>query len=90
MLVRISSFVRITLCIKKSLSETSPGTRVNANRHITVRKITPAWSVPEGLPRFVYIAWAPFKAIFMAFQLAWIMGCITQRPNYILIQVRHA
>ncbi|KAI7887189.1 hypothetical protein K492DRAFT_139786 [Lichtheimia hyalospora FSU 10163] len=67
-------------------AETSPGTRVNANRHITVRKIIPAWSVPEGLPRLVYIAWAPFKAIFVALQLAWIMGCITQRPNYILIQ----
>lgn len=69
------------------LLETSLGTRINANRHITVRKITPAWSVPEGLPRLIYLVWAPFKAIFMAFQLAWIMGCITQRPNYILVQV---
>ncbi|KAI9244945.1 hypothetical protein BDA99DRAFT_528523 [Phascolomyces articulosus] len=66
--------------------ETTPGTRVTTNRFIRVRPIQSAWSVPEGMPRFVYLLWAPFKAIFIACQLIWIMGCITQCPNFIFVQ----
>jgi beta-1,4-mannosyltransferase len=67
--------------------ETNPGARINTNRHIKVRKIRQAWSVPEGFPKMFYLLWAPFKAVFMTVQLFWIMGCITQRPDFIIVQV---
>ncbi|KAL1933676.1 hypothetical protein VTP01DRAFT_7766 [Rhizomucor pusillus] len=66
--------------------DTAPGSRITTNRHIRIRRVRSAWSVPEGFPRLLYVAWAPFKAIFVASQLVWIMGCITAYPDYILIQ----
>lgn len=71
-----------------ALKDTPPGSRISTNRHIRLRRIRSAWSVPEGFPRLFYLLWAPFKAIFVALQLAWFMGCVTPWPNYILIQVR--
>ncbi|KAI9497282.1 hypothetical protein BDB00DRAFT_926141 [Zychaea mexicana] len=67
-------------------TDTAPGSRVTTNRHIRVRRIQSAWSVPEGMPRSFYLLWAPFKAIFVACQLVWIMGCITQYPDFIFVQ----
>ncbi|KAI8144070.1 hypothetical protein BJV82DRAFT_608208 [Fennellomyces sp. T-0311] len=66
--------------------ETSPGSRVTTNRHIRIRRIHSAWSVPEGMPRLLYLLWAPFKAVFVACQLVWIMGGITQHPDFIFVQ----
>ncbi|KAI8638417.1 hypothetical protein BD408DRAFT_351879 [Parasitella parasitica] len=66
--------------------ETNPGARVNVNRHIRVRPIRQAWSIPEGFPKTFYLLWAPFKAIFLSVQLFWIMGCISQKPDFIIVQ----
>lgn len=44
--------------------------------------------MPEGYPKLCYLLWAPFKAAFLAIQLFWVMGCITQRPDFIIVQVR--
>lgn len=77
--------------ITKSLSckilETNPGARINVNRFIRVRPIRQAWSVPEGCPKVFYLLWAPFKAMFLSLQLFWVMGCVTQRPDFIIVQV---
>ncbi|ORZ01024.1 hypothetical protein BCR43DRAFT_486237 [Syncephalastrum racemosum] len=67
-------------------TDTPVGSRISAHRYIRVRPIYSAYSVPEGCPRLLYLLWAPFKAIFIATQLIWIMGCITLRPHYIFIQ----
>ncbi|KAI8997825.1 hypothetical protein BDB01DRAFT_772606 [Pilobolus umbonatus] len=67
-------------------TETNPGARINVHRHIRVRSIRKPWSVPEGSPRLFYLVWAPFKALFMAVQLFWIMGCISQSPDFIIVQ----
>lgn len=67
--------------------ETNPGARINVNRHIRVRRIRQAWSVPEGSPKVFYLLWAPFKVLFLSFQLFWLMGCISQRPDFIIVQV---
>lgn len=69
--------------------ETNPGARINTNRHIRVRSIRQAWSVPEGFPKVFYLLWAPFKALFMTVQLFWIMACISQRPDFIIVQVHY-
>lgn len=68
--------------------ETNPGARINVNRHIRVRPIRQAWSIPEGFPKIFYLLWAPFKAMFLSVQLFWIMGCISQKPDFIIVQVR--
>ncbi|KAI9311544.1 glycosyl transferases group 1-domain-containing protein [Dichotomocladium elegans] len=70
-------------------TETAPGSRISTHRHITLRTIYSAWSVPEGMPRVLYLAWSPFKALFVAGQLIWIMGGVTQKPDYILIQAKN-
>jgi hypothetical protein len=70
-----------------SLLETNPGARINVNRHIRVRPIHQAWSIPAGFPRICYLLWAPFKAAFLAIQLFWVMGCISQKPDFIIVQV---
>ncbi|KAG0187709.1 mannosyltransferase [Apophysomyces sp. BC1034] len=62
------------------------GNRIATNRRIRIRRIREAWSVPEGFPKIVYLLWAPVKAVFAALQMIWIMGCITQCPNFILVQ----
>ncbi|CAO0800433.1 unnamed protein product [Mucor circinelloides] len=67
-------------------TETNPGARVNVNRHIRVRPIRQAWSIPEGMPKIFYLLWAPFKAMFLSIQLFWIMGCISQKPDFIIVQ----
>ncbi|KAI7889811.1 glycosyl transferases group 1-domain-containing protein [Mucor mucedo] len=67
-------------------AETNPGARINVNRYIRVRRIRQAWSVPEGSPKVCYLLWAPFKAIFLSLQLFWLMGCISQRPDFIIVQ----
>ncbi|KAG1152193.1 hypothetical protein G6F37_000338 [Rhizopus arrhizus] len=67
-------------------TETNPGARINVHRQIRVRTIKQPWSVPKGCPKLFYLLWAPFKAIWMTIQLFWIMACITQRPDFILIQ----
>ncbi|KAI8981877.1 hypothetical protein BDF20DRAFT_817371 [Mycotypha africana] len=30
--------------------------------------------------------WAPFKAIFLCIQLFWVMGCVSQSPDFIIVQ----
>ncbi|KAL9541439.1 hypothetical protein MBANPS3_009122 [Mucor bainieri] len=67
-------------------TETNPGARINVNRHIRVRPIRQAWSIPEGMPKIFYLLWAPFKAMFLSVQLFWIMGCISQKPDFIIVQ----
>ncbi|KAG0167239.1 mannosyltransferase [Apophysomyces sp. BC1015] len=67
-------------------AKTNPGSRIATNRRIRIRRIREAWSVPEGFPKIVYLLWAPVKAVFAALQMIWIMGCITQCPNFILVQ----
>ena len=69
-------------------TDTAPGFRVTTNRYIRVRPIQSAWSIPEGMPRLFYLLWAPFKVIFIGCQLVWLMGAITQCPNYIFVQVK--
>lgn len=73
-----------------NLIETNPGARINVNRHIRVRRIRQAWSVPEGFPKILFLLWAPFKAIFLCIQLFWQMGCISQRPDFIIVQVSYS
>lgn len=69
-------------------AETNPGARINVNRHIRVRPIRQAWSISEGMPKIFYLLWAPFKAMFLSIQLFWIMGCISQKPDFIIVQVK--
>ncbi|OAD77283.1 glycosyltransferase family 33 protein [Phycomyces blakesleeanus NRRL 1555(-)] len=66
--------------------ETHPTSRITTHRSIRVRRLRPAFSLPEKFPKLIYILWAPFKAIWIALQLAWVMNCITQTPEYIFIQ----
>ncbi|KAI9286583.1 hypothetical protein BC943DRAFT_320994 [Umbelopsis sp. AD052] len=67
-------------------NETSPIARVLTNRMIKIRPMRQAWSVPEGKPKILYLLWAPFKALFVALQLLWIMGGVTQYPDFIFMQ----
>ncbi|KAI8578033.1 hypothetical protein K450DRAFT_248715 [Umbelopsis ramanniana AG] len=67
-------------------NETSPIARVLTNRMIKIRPLRQAWSVPEGKPKILYLLWAPFKALFVALQLLWIMGGVTQYPDFIFMQ----
>lgn len=69
------------------IAETNPGARINVNRHIRVRPIRQAWSIPKGMPKILYLLWAPFKVMFLSIQLFWIMGCISQKPDFIIVQV---
>ncbi|CAO3648255.1 unnamed protein product [Mucor hiemalis] len=66
--------------------ETNPGARINVNRHIRVRPIRQAWSVPAGFPKVFFLMWAPFKALFLSLQLFWVMGCVSQSPDFIIVQ----
>ncbi|KAI8885890.1 glycosyltransferase family 33 protein [Backusella circina FSU 941] len=67
-------------------TDTNPGALINVNRHIRVRRIRAAWSVPKGYPKIFYLLWAPFKVMFTSVQLFWIMGCVTQRPDFVIVQ----
>ncbi|KAI8093757.1 beta-1,4-mannosyltransferase [Halteromyces radiatus] len=66
--------------------ETPVGSRISAHRYIRVRPLKQAWSVPKGLPKPLYLIWAPFKALFLSIQLWWLMGCVTQFPDFIFVQ----
>jgi hypothetical protein len=68
-------------------TETPPNARVLTNRMIKIRPLRQAWSVPEGKPKILYLLWAPFKALFVAIQLLWMMGGVTQYPDFIFMQV---
>lgn len=72
-----------------NLLETNPGARINVHRQIRLRSIQQPWSVPKGCPKLFYLLWAPFKAAWMLIQLFWIMTCITQRPDFVLVQVNY-
>ncbi|CAO3658227.1 unnamed protein product [Rhizopus stolonifer] len=67
-------------------TETNPGARINVHCQIRLRSIQQPWSVPKGCPKLFYLLWAPFKAAWMLIQLFWIMACITQRPDFVLVQ----
>ncbi|GAB5590617.1 mannosyltransferase [Umbelopsis nana] len=67
-------------------TETLPNARVITSRMIKIRSLKQAWSVPEGKPKILYLLWAPFKALFVAVQLLWIMGGVTQYPDFIFMQ----
>ncbi|CEG75225.1 hypothetical protein RMATCC62417_10304 [Rhizopus microsporus] len=67
-------------------TQTNPGARINVHRNIRVRPVRQPWSIPKGWPKLVYLLWAPVKAMWMTVQLFWIMACITQRPDFILVQ----
>ncbi|CAO3599734.1 unnamed protein product [Absidia cylindrospora] len=67
-------------------NETSVGSRISTHRYIRVRPLRQAWSISKGLPKPLYLLWAPFKAAFLAIQLYWLMGCITQCPDFIFVQ----
>ncbi|KAI9022993.1 hypothetical protein CLU79DRAFT_749855 [Phycomyces nitens] len=66
--------------------ETHPTSRITTHRSIRVRRLRPAFGLPKGCPKLIYILWAPFKALWMAVQLAWVMNCITQTPEYVFVQ----
>ncbi|KAH8550794.1 beta-1,4-mannosyltransferase-like protein [Umbelopsis sp. PMI_123] len=67
-------------------NETPPNVRIITNRMIRIRSLKQAWSVPEGKPKIFYLLWAPFKALFVAVQLLWLMGGVTQYPDFIFMQ----
>ncbi|KAG2180998.1 hypothetical protein INT43_008580 [Umbelopsis isabellina] len=67
-------------------AETTPNIRVTLSRNIRIRPLRQAWSIPEGKPKLFYLLWAPFKALFVAVQLLWIMGGVTQYPDFIFMQ----
>ncbi|SAL98592.1 hypothetical protein [Absidia glauca] len=67
-------------------TETSVGSRISTHRYVRVRSLKQAWSVPKSMPKIFYLLWAPFKAVFLAIQLWWLMGCITQYPDFIFVQ----
>ncbi|ORX43332.1 hypothetical protein DM01DRAFT_260067 [Hesseltinella vesiculosa] len=38
------------------------------------------------MPKLFYLLWAPFKTVFLALQLFWLMCCVTQCPHIIFVQ----
>ncbi|OZJ03352.1 hypothetical protein BZG36_02993 [Bifiguratus adelaidae] len=61
---------------------TAPSLRVTTNRYIRIRHVKQPKSVPEGLPKLFYLLWAPFKAVYMAAQLLYIMGIKANYPDF--------
>ncbi|KAI7861959.1 hypothetical protein BDF14DRAFT_1862114 [Spinellus fusiger] len=66
--------------------ETHPSSRITTHRSIRLRPLHRPPSVPPHLPRLVYVLWSPFRALWMALELLWVMGWWTSSPDYILVQ----
>lgn len=81
------ALVTLSTLLTSPSTETTPNARVLTNRMIKIRALRQAWSVPEGKPKILYLLWAPCKALFVAVQLLWVMGGVTQYPDFIFMQV---
>lgn len=65
-----------------------PGARVTTNRHIRIRPIRKLVSVPESYPVWMQLAWTPLIAMLQSLQLFWVMACVSQKPDFVIVQVR--
>ncbi|KAK9762138.1 mannosyltransferase [Basidiobolus ranarum] len=53
---------------------------------IQLHYIQAPWKLPPGLPKLVFLLYAPFKVLFQIIQLFWILLFTISRPNYIFLQ----
>lgn len=63
-----------------------PGARVTTNRHIRIRPIR---KIGSPSPLWLQLLWTPYKAILLGLQLFWVMACVSQKPDFIIVQVNY-
>lgn len=67
--------------------EKKPSAQITTNRHIRIRPIRKIKSVPEYYPSWIQLIWTSYRNVIISFQLFWVMACISQKPDFVIVQV---
>eukprot|EP00033_Pygsuia_biforma_P003110 GCRY01003417.1.p1 GENE.GCRY01003417.1~~GCRY01003417.1.p1 ORF type:complete len:447 (-),score=70.21 GCRY01003417.1:42-1382(-) len=67
-------------------NNSTPRPEVLANEHITIHGIKELPPLPQIFPSFAYFLYAPFKFLFLVFQLLIMFFFVLHRPDFILVQ----